>query len=235
MLGDWRKSPKLRIKTNMVRIVPGILATKEVEYAEIAKQLDGAPALEDGWVQIDLMDGEFVDNKSISPEIVAKYPLNLKKEAQLMVEYPDNWIDDLVKSDISRIVFPVEDQKIDFLIEHIKKHGKEVGLSINPETPVENVETYLDQVDVVLIMSVKPGFGGQDFIPESVERVSQLSRLRRDMGFIIEVDGGITPEVVPDLIKAGADNLVIGASRLITGDLDENLEQFWEATQQIAR
>ncbi len=220
----------------MVQIVPGILATTESEYRQMAGQLDKAGALEGGWVQIDLMDGDFVANKSVSAEVVKKYPLNLQVEVQLMVVDPAGWIEALSGVGVKRFVAPIETDEagLDEFFSRCKVKDIEVGLSINPETPVEKIEEYLDILDAVLIMSVEPGFGGQEFIDGSIEKVKALARLRGTNGFMIEVDGGITLQHVPELIKAGADNLVIGAGRLLEGDLDENLEQFWEATQQIA-
>lgn len=207
----------------MVNIIPAILATSEEEYAQKLKKIEDSGQFENGWVQIDLMDNKFVQNKSIGPEIIAKYPTNLKLEAQLMVEYPENWIDELVKIKVNRIVFPIEDvEGVKQRIQHIKNHGIEVGLSLNPETAVETVAAFVDTIDLVLIMSVSPGFGGQEFIPSSVEKV----RKAREIGWpiLIEVDGGVNEGVVRGLAKAGADNLVIG-SHLVEGDINENLKK----------
>lgn len=205
----------------MVNIIPAILATSEEEYQSKLRKVESLSYMK--WVQIDLMDNKFVQNQSIGPEAIAKYHTNLKLEAQLMVEYPENWIDELIKVKVNRIVFPVEDNEgIEERIIHIKNHGIEVGLSINPETPVETVEPFIDTIDLVLIMSVNPGFGGQEFISGSVEKVRRIKELGWEV--VIEVDGGVNEEVVKDLIDAGADNLVIG-SHLLEGNLDENLKK----------
>lgn len=215
----------------MVQIIPAILATDEDTYKQKLDRIVDSGAFEDGWVQIDLMDSKFVENQSVEPEIVGKYKSPLKLEAQLMVAYPEGWIDELINAGVNRIVFPVEDEAgIGERIGHIKNHQIQVGLSLNPETDIEKLEPFLDTIDVVLIMSVHPGFGGQEFLPETIERVKELARLRQraDLNYRIEVDGGINDFVAPDLVQAGADNLVIG-SHLIEGDIDENLEKIWEA------
>ena len=211
----------------MVQIIPAILATNVTEYKEKVDRLNLASGLEGGWVQIDFMDNIFVHNRSIEPNIVKQYPINLKVEAQLMVEYPENWIDELIKIGVLRIVFPIEDSKgIKEKIRHIKNHQIEVGLSLNPETPLERLEPFIDTIDLVLIMSVQPGFGGQNFISGTLEKVRELVRLRfeRNLDFKIEVDGGINEEVASKLVEAGADNLVMG-SHLLEGDIDNNLER----------
>lgn len=217
----------------MTQIIPAILATTEQEYAEKINKVNKSPSFQEGWVQIDLMDKKFVENESIRPDVFAKYPTNLKIEAQLMVEYPLSWIDGLAEACVSRIVFPFEvEPGIEERISRIKKLGIDVGLSINPETPVENLKPFVSRIDLVLIMSVQPGFGGQSFIDSSTQKVKDVFRLRQDLGldFLIEVDGGINESAAKDLVQAGADNLVIGSS-LLNGDIEENVEHIWEAIQ----
>lgn len=216
------------------QIIPAILATTEAQYKDKLKKIEESGIFEDGWIQIDLMDNKFVQNKSIGLDVMAKYPTSLKKEAQLMVDYPQNWIDDLVKVGVERIVFPIEDGSgIKERIDHIKNHGVQAGLSINPETEVEKVRPFAGTIDLVLLMSVHPGFGGQQFLQGSLEKIRELVNLRRDSGanFLIEVDGGINEEVAKKVALAGADNLVIG-SYLIDGDIAENLEKIWESVCQ---
>lgn len=212
----------------MAQIIPAILATTEEEYKEKLDLIESTPELEGAWIQIDLMDHKFVENESIKAEVLGKYPTNHPLEAQLMVEYPENWIDALIKASVSRIVFPVEDNAgIEERITHIKNHKIGVGLSINPETPVATIEPFLGKIDLVLVMSVQPGFGGQEFIPGTLEKVKEISRLRSEYNFKIEVDGGVNEENAKELVDAGVDNLVIG-SHLLEGNIDENLEQIWQ-------
>lgn len=215
-----------------IHIIPAILATSEQAYQEKLQKIEACPQLAEGWVQIDFMDNKFVQNQSIGPDVLAKYKSSLKLEAQLMVEYPENWIDELIKVGVARIVFPIEDQPgIQERIEHIKQHGLEVGLSLNPQTPLAQVIPFLGTIDLVLLMSVNPGFGGQKFIPEVLEKVKEIAGLRGENDhFLIEVDGGINGEVVKDLAQAGADNLVIG-SHLIDGNITENLKKIQRSLQ----
>lgn len=218
----------------MISVIPGILATTDSEYKMLLERLQAEPTLEGSWVQLDLMDGRFVDNKSVGPEVIAKYPNNFQLEAQLMVDYPGNWIDELVKIEVKRIIFPVEDnENIAGLIEQIKNFNKEVGLSVNPLTSLSVLDPFLEKLDIVLVMSVEPGFGGQGFITGSIDKVKELAKIRRQrkLDFLIEVDGGVTEENVKLLVEAGADNLVIGAKRLEEGDIDETLEKIWEQIQ----
>lgn len=226
----------------MAQIIPAILATTEEEYKNKLQKITNSNQFD--WVQIDLMDSKFVQNQSIKLYIMAKYPTNLKIEAHLMVEYPENWIDELVKIPVQRIIFPVEDTEgIKERIEHIKNHGIEVGLSINPETPVTEIEPYLNLVDVVLIMSVRPGFGWQEFIPETIGKIKELNSRRslsraqsRDSGHIqfkIECDGGINEKNAKLVIDAGADLIVVG-SYLLESNINENLEKILE-TQRPAQ
>ena len=148
-----------------------------------------------------------------------------------MVKYPENWIDELVKIPVQRIVFPLEDnQGVEERIKHINSHNIEVGLSLNPETSISKLDPFASMIDLVLVMSVHPGFGGQEFIPETLGKINECSRLRsnNNSDFVIEVDGGINESVVKNLVNAGADNLVIG-SRLLEGDIEENVEKIWDA------
>lgn len=203
-----------------MKIVPAILATTEEEYKQKLQLIESSNLFD--WIQIDLMDNKFVQNKSVGIEVLVKYHTPLKREAQLMVEYPENWIDELIKVGVNRIVFPVEDiANLTEVIDHIKNHDLEVGLSLNPETPVEKVEGFLDRIETVLVMSVHPGFGGQSFILHSLQKIRELAE--RKGTFLIGVDGGINQEVIKSVDTAGADYAVIG-SHLLKGDINENLE-----------
>ncbi|QQG43583.1 MAG: ribulose-phosphate 3-epimerase [Candidatus Daviesbacteria bacterium] len=194
----------------MIKIIPAILATTEEEYKDKLLELEKENCLKFDWVQIDFMDNKFVQNQSITPEIIAKYPTQFQIEAQLMVEYPENWVDELVKIPVRRIVFPVEDTSgLRERISHIKNHGIKVGLSINPETDLETVEPYVGEIDIILVMSVNPGFGGQQFQPQAIEKVKEIKQ--KNWPITIEVDGGINKDVLESLEKAGADSVVIGS------------------------
>lgn len=224
-----------------MQIIPAILATTEEQYLQDLKEIESCDELiTNGWIQLDFMDNQFVQNeqssfaaqnKSIGIDVIARNPTDLKIEAHLMVEYPENWIDELVKIDVKRIIFPLEDSEgIEERIKHIKNHGKEVGLSINPETKIEDLIKYLNNLSVLLIMSVNPGKQGQSFIPKIIEKIKGCSQLRssNNLNFLIGVDGGVSSENVKMIVDAGADYVVVG-SHLLKGDINLNLQKFKEA------
>lgn len=212
-----------------MKIVPAILAKTEEEYSNNLKEIEDSKGFDGEWIHIDLMDDKFVPNESIKASVIGKYPSKFKKEVHLMVRYPENWMDELFTTDVKCIVFPVEDDSGTLeRITDLKNHGVEVGLSINPETPIEKLEPFLPQIDVVLVMAVHPGFQGQQFISEVLEKVKEL--VSKKGNFIIEVDGGVDAQNAKMIVDAGADYLVVG-SHLLEGNIDENLEEFKKALQ----
>lgn len=218
----------------MIQIIPAILATAEEDYKTIIYKIRSCPELVEGWVHIDFMDNKFVQNESIGPEIVDKYKLEfpLKLEAHLMVEDPKSWITELVKvSNIKRIVFHVEIKKdIEEVVKLAKDHGLEAGLAVNPETSVNNLEQFINKVDIVLVMGVHPGFQGQDFIPETLEKAKEVLRLRSgQIRFKIEFDGGVSENNIKKIIDAGADIAVIGSGLFKYDNLEEGLEKIRKA------
>lgn len=207
------------------QIIPAILATSEPEYLEKIEKVESNNLFDNSWVQIDFMDNKFVHNQSISPQTIKKYPTNLKLEAHLMVVSPDNWIEELIKTSVKRVIFPIEDSSgIEERITHLKNHGIEVGISVNPETSVSKVNPFFDRIDLLLLMSVHPGFGGQPFIPETIGKIEEAADFKKYYNFKTEVDGGINETTIPQVIKAGADYLVIG-SYLIDGNIKENYQK----------
>jgi len=209
------------------QIVPALLAFTEEEYREKVDKINIAPEFENGFVQVDFTDGQFVESKSINLETFAKYPLIFNTEAHLMVKNPLNWIEDLVNNGVKRIVVHEEAGDIMNVLARIKSLGLEAGLALNPETAVDKATPFIGTIDILLLMSVHPGKGGQAFIPETLEKVKQAAALRGQGEFKIGVDGGITLDLISGLVEAGADNLVLGES-LINGDITENLEKIWE-------
>lgn len=213
---------------NDVIIIPAILATTGEEYKKKLEKIESSPELAEGWVQVDLIDGKFTDNISVGADVLAKYPTRLNLEAHLMVLNPEPWIRELIKIGVKRVVFPVEGAGIEEKIKHLKNHQVQAGLSVNPETEVEKVLPFLDTIDVVLLLSVHPGFSGQEFKPEVLGKIKQLAGLRGTRQFQIEVDGGLNEGNVQEVVLAGADNLVLG-KHLLEGNVTENLENIWEA------
>lgn len=222
----------------MIQIIPAILSTAEADYErDISRYkeillLRNKQALffKDGWVHIDFMDNIFVLNKSIGPSVVAKYPINLQKEAHLMVARPLEWIDDSVTAGFKRIIIHIEAEGVQECIEYVKSKGLEVGLAINNETPIEKIEPFADKLDVIVAMGVMPGFQGQGFIPQTINRVKQTVQLRSQgkYSFKIGVDGAVKDDNIRSIVDAGVDFVIVG-SYLLKGDIDENLENLWEA------
>ena len=159
----------------MVQIVPAILSTKEEDFQRDISKYNFSQSLVAGWVHIDFMDGIFVQNKSISPRQSSKYPTNLFKEAHLMVVKPLEWIDDLIEAGFKRIIFHIESENNpQECIDYVKNRGVEVGLAININTPLEKLVPYISKIDLVLVMSIEPGFQKQPFIQESLGRIKEL-------------------------------------------------------------
>lgn len=210
----------------MAQIIPAILATTEEDFARDISLLKHSLLFKEGWVHIDLMDNIFVPNKSISPSATAKFQINLHKEAHLMVAHPLEWVDELIEAGFKKIIFHIESADDPAkCIEYIKEKRLQVGIAINNETPLEKLEPFLDKIDAVLVMSVVPGFQGQKFIPEALERIKQLkSKL---LVAKIGIDGAIKDDNIKEVVASGVDFVTVG-SYLLKGDVDENLENLWE-------
>ncbi len=214
-----------------MKIVPAILAISEEEYKQKIEKLWDSNLFDRDFIQIDLMDGEFVKNKSVGPEVIKKYPTSFKIEAHLMVNNPYYWATELKDfHQIQRFIIPIELQKekLDQFIGFIRAlTDAEIGFSLNPETSFSEFEKseYLNVAESILIMSVKPGFSGQEFIPETLEKVRQTTSLMRANGLDckVGVDGGVSLKNIKEIFKAGADYVVIGSS-LFEGDLVKNVE-----------
>lgn len=217
----------------MTQIIPAILSTTEEEFERDIQRFKDSPSFQEGWVHIDFMDNLFVPNQSIEPAVVSKYPIDLHKEAHPMVLHPNSWIDKLIEAGFERIIFHIEAEgDINGYVNEIKSKGVEVGLAINHDTSLEKLTQFIGKIDVVLLMSIVPGFQGQPFIEDSLEKIKETSRLRSktNSNFKIAVDGAVSDENAKQLIEAGVDNLIVG-SYLLKGDLDENLERLWEKIQ----
>lgn len=213
----------------MIQILPSILTSNNTEYGEKISQIEESGVFDDAWIHVDFMDNQFVANKSVEIDVLKLHPSNFHIEAHLMVAEAQDWAQELVENGVERIIFHVETIDGDELMKKVKAQDVEIGLALNPETPVASITPYLHTIDVVLVMSVKPGFGGQEFISETIEKIKEISELRskENLEFQIEVDGGISAELIAKLERAGADRVIIG-SKLLEGDIHENLETIWE-------
>lgn len=216
----------------MIQIIPGILATSEEQYQKDLNRLSQVTALENSWVHIDFMDNIFVPNLGIEPAVTAKYSTMFKKIAHLMVKNPVESIDKLKKADFKRVLVHIESNNAEECIDKAKDAGLEVGLVLNPKTPVEKTKPFLSKLDTILLMSVVPGFQGQPFEENVFDKIKEAINLREEdnYSFTIGVDGAVKDTNIKDLLNAGIDYVIVG-SFLLKGDIEENLERLWEATQ----
>ena len=188
----------------MAKIVPGILTADEQDYSNRLQMAEHVTDL----IQIDIVDGKFADNITVGTDVIKKYPSSSQLEIQLMVVSPKNYIDELGRLEyVSRIIFPVEiEEDINDCIYLIKKLNKQVGISLNPETPIETALGFFDDIDLLLLMTGKPGFSGQKLGEETYERIRKAKNLNANLP--VEIDIGVNFDNAPKLAKAGADFLV---------------------------
>lgn len=195
-------------------LAPSILSA---DFSNLSQQIRYIELGGADLIHCDIMDGKFVPNITFGPMIIKalRKITNLPLDIHLMVEKPDNMIDDFIESGANYITVHQEAViHLHRIIDYIKSKGVKAGVSINPATPVIVLKDILEFVDLVLVMSVNPGFGGQKFISTTIKKIKELSQIRKDMGynFLIEVDGGITKENIKEISDAGCNIFVIGWS-----------------------
>ena len=198
----------------MIGIVPSILSADFTRLGEQVREADAAGAQR---IQIDVMDGHFVPNITMGPLIVeaVRRCTNLTLEAHLMITNPQQYIEDFAKAGADVIIVHQEVcPHLHRVIQQIKNAGKQAAVALNPSTPVFLLQDVLSLLDMVLIMTVNPGFGGQDFIPETLPKIAHLRQMitQRNLHCDIEVDGGIHEATAPLVVKAGANLLVAGSA-----------------------
>lgn len=194
-----------------MKLAPSLLAADFGQLRQEAKEVESLAS----YFHIDVMDGHFVPNLTIGPPVINSLRRGLQKpfDIHLMIDHPAIYAPRFDVNPGDFITFHVEAKDDPVLtIDVIKKIGANVGISLRPKTPLEAIFPYLDEVALVLVMSVEPGFGGQAFMPEAIERIRRLHREIGDRSIIIAVDGGIGPENVRDVVEAGAQLIVAGSS-----------------------
>ena len=202
-------------------VAPSLLAA---DFSKLKEEIQEVEKCGAEYLHLDIMDGNFVPNISYgAPVISAIRPhSNLVFDVHLMVEEPDRFIKDFVDAGADIITVHVEATKhLHRTIQLIKSYGKKVGVSLNPATPIETLKHIINDIDMVLLMSVNPGFGGQAFIPETLNKIKELRTLYPEID--IEVDGGVNDKTVEAIKEAGA-NVLVAGSYLFSGNYKEKIE-----------
>ena len=212
----------------MKKLAPSILSADFSKLAEEVRKIEEGGA---DYIHVDVMDGHFVPNISFGAPVMKSLlgKTNLPFDVHLMIENPDNYVEDFVTPNTEFITVHQEAcVHLNRTVQHIKSLGVKAGVSLNPATSLSTLDFILDDVDMILIMSVNPGFGGQKFIPSALEKIRELAEIRKAEGldFEIEVDGGANLENVQELASAGTDIIVAGSAVFKAPDITETTKQF---------
>lgn len=210
-------------------VAPSILAA---DFSQLANEIHKVEAAGADWIHCDIMDGHFVDNISFGPSIVGfvRKQTTLPLDVHLMIEHPDHYVPRFVKAGAHSITVHVEQEAkhdVGKTLSAIRDAGCRPGLTLNPATSFESVEPFLDKIDILLVMTVHPGFGGQSFRPEMMEKVKRARDWKTKNGakLDIEVDGGINADTARLSIQSGANVLVAGTSIFHSKDYAETIRE----------
>lgn len=212
----------------MLKLAPSILS------ADFASLLEDVKKIEEGgadYIHVDVMDGHFVPNISFGAPVMKSLngKTSLPYDVHLMIENPDKYIDNFITPQTEYITVHQEAcVHLHRTIQNIKSKGVGAGVSINPATPVSTLECILEDVDLVLVMSVNPGFGGQKFIGSAMDKVRQLAALKKEknLDFVIEIDGGITLDNIDEVMDAGVEMAVAGSAVFKADDVIKTVKEF---------
>jgi ribulose-phosphate 3-epimerase len=198
----------------MAILAPSILAA---DFSNLAQQIRLTEMGGADWIHCDVMDGQFVPNLTFGPIIVdaVKRSTHLPVDVHLMIKNPDKLLEKFIKAGANYLTVHYEEViHLNRTVNRIKELGCKAGVSINPSTPVQSLEDIVEYADLILLMSVNPGFGGQSFIPNVIKKIKELVELRKKLNtnFLIEIDGGIDSKTILPALKAGVDVFVTGSS-----------------------
>ncbi len=217
--------------TSEFKLAPSILSADFADLKSALAQCESGGA---HWIHVDVMDNQFVPNLTIGPPVVKSLRPKTNKflDVHMMVINPENLVESFAKAGADMITFHVEaTNNVQSVIDLIKATGTQVGLSIKPSTKLEEIEPFYDQLDLILVMSVEPGFGGQGYIESSTERVMKIKARLKELCLqdrvLIEVDGGIKLHNAKKVIDAGADVLVAGSAVFGTDDPVQTIKDFY--------
>ena len=217
--------------TSEFKLAPSILSADFADLNSALAQCESGGA---HWIHVDVMDNQFVPNLTIGPPVVKSLRPKTNKflDVHMMVINPENLVESFAKAGADMITFHVEaTNDVQSVIDLIKATGTQVGLSIKPSTKLEEIEPFYDQLDLILVMSVEPGFGGQGYIESSTERVMKIKARLKELCLqdrvLIEVDGGIKLHNAKKVIDAGADVLVAGSAVFGTDDPVQTIKAFY--------
>ena len=208
-IAQWGKADLRLPKPGTIEIAPSIL---DADFARLADEIAVIESAGVSMVHLDVMDGHFVPNITIGPPVIAKLRKysSLVFDSHLMISEPEKYAERFVEAGVNHITFHIETaDEPEKLIDRLHKLGTTAGICLNPETPVDRIAAIAPLCDMVLVMTVHPGFGGQKFMPEAAKKVTQIRAIVGPQ-VRIEVDGGIDPQTTPTVVSNGADTLVVG-------------------------